>query len=98
MIKFFRLDANDEWVNGAYDEFGNGVNCRECRGEMKWDPLRHDWYCRECGARMDRYEYFNYIVAVPPGPACQFECETNYPFCKKTCRKYRIPKDDPMLD
>jgi hypothetical protein len=47
---------------------------------------------------MDRDRYFQYIMAGPPGPECLFECNENYPFCKKHCELFKIDPDDPMLD
>lgn len=96
--KIFRADAKDDWLNGAYDEYGNSVECRSCGGEIKWNPSARNWVCRECGEEMDRAGYFDYIGADPPGRDCLTNCMENYPFCKKYCDRYRIDPADPMLD
>lgn len=92
-------DANDEWINGAYDDNCAAVFCehRDCDSELRFDPVLHDWYCPECGARMDRKDYFDYIGANPPGPACLHDCDENYPWCKHICDRYDIDPNDPML-
>ncbi len=93
-----RLNAFDEWVNGAYDERGNSAICDLCGGEMKWNPVMCHWYCIECEQTMDRKTYFNHIGAMPPGLFCVDQCEENYPFCKKYCEHFIIDSKDPILD
>lgn len=92
-------DANDEWINGAYDDTGAAVFCehRYCDGELRFDPALRSWYCPDCGARMDRKDYFDYIGADPPGPDCLHDCDENYPWCKHICDRYYIDPNDPML-
>ena len=94
-----RYSMYDEWENSAYDEDGNAVSCDgySCDGELKWDPTRALWVCPECGKEFDRYDFFSYIGAQPPGSFCT-SCSENYPFCKKTCSRYDIDPNDPMLD
>ena len=94
----YRIDAFDEWVNGAYDENGDTSVCDMCGGDMRWNPVMQNWYCRECEQIMDRPTYFNHIGANPPGPECITNCQENYPFCKKHCDHYKIDPNDPMLD
>lgn len=94
----YKIDAFDEWVNGAYTENGDTAICDCCGGEMKWNPVMQHWYCKECGQEMDRPIYFNHIGANPPGILCLTNCNENYPFCKKRCEHYLIDKDDPMKD
>ena len=81
--KIYRLDMKDEWANSAYDENGESVLCDICSSEMKWNPKERLWYCPECGQRMSRAVYFDYIGADPPGADCLTNCCENYPFCKK---------------
>ena len=93
-LKLHRLNMRDEWLNGAYDESGDGVICDLCGSEMKWaDGI---WECRECGQQMNRATYFNHIGAEPPSDQC-LKCNTNYPLCKKWCDLIEIDPDDPML-
>ena len=96
-IIFKLLDAYKEWAETAYDEFGNAVTCNVCGEEMKWNALSGQWYCPSCGREMSRGEYFDYILATPPGVDCLVCCRENYPFCKKTCMIYSIDPTDPML-
>lgn len=93
----YRIDAKDEWINGAYDEEGNVAVCDICGGELAWNSSACHWYCRDCGQEMDRPTYFNHIGANPPGPICLTNCGENYPFCKKYCEQYDIDPEDPML-
>lgn len=94
----YRIDAFDEWVNGAYTESGDIAICDRCGGEMKWNPVMQNWYCRECEQIMDRPTYFNHIGANPSGTDCLTSCNENYPFCKKQCELYEIDSNDPMID
>jgi len=96
--RIYKIDAYDDWANSAYDEFGNSVTCDSCGTEMRWSPKKRLWYCPSCKKEMDRDRYFQYIMAGPPGPECLFECNENYPFCKKHCELFKIDPDDPMLD
>ena len=96
-INVYRLNMNDEWMNGAYDDDGNAVVCDLCGEKMKWNPKRNFWYCASCGQEMDRMTYLNYIGAEPPGSECMTNCGENYPFCKKYCERYKIDPNDPML-
>lgn len=93
----YKLDMTDEWVNAAYDENGDVAVCDICGAEMKWSLERHEWYCPDCGQTMNRALYFNHIGAEPPGMECLTNCCENYPFCKKTCERYIIDSDDPIL-
>lgn len=95
-MEIWKIDAHDEWVNGAYDEEGNGITCSRCDMDYGWDPKKHDYYCRGCGERMSREEFFAFIGAQPPGPDCMSVCRTNYPFCKRDCIRHDIDPDDPM--
>lgn len=94
----YRIDALDEWINGAYDENGNTAICDRCGGDLKWNPVMSHWYCTECEQTMNRDIYFNHIGASPPGRRCISGCEENYPFCKKYCEHFDIDPDDPMMD
>lgn len=94
----YKIDAFDEWVNGAYTENGDIAVCDRCGGDMKWNPIKQSWYCKECEQEMDRPTYFNHIGANPPGALCITNCNENYPFCKKRCEHYVIDKSDPMKD
>lgn len=96
--EIYKVDARDDWLNGAYDEEGNVAVCDICEGELAWNPKDRNWYCKGCGQEMDRAEYLNYIGANPPGPRCLSGCEENYPFCKKHCEHYVIDPSDPMMD
>lgn len=96
--KIYRLDMNEEWTGGAYDEEGEAVFCDICGGELKWDQAKGEWYCPECGQVMSRAVYFDYIGAGPPGTECLTNCRENYPFCKKYCDRYLIDPRDPMLE
>lgn len=96
-FELYPVDANDEWVNSAYDEEGNAVVCDICGCEMKWNPDTQLWYCLDCEQEMDRPTYFNHIGAEPPGSICMTNCRENYPFCKKYCEHYEIDLDDPIL-
>ena len=93
---FYRIDAHDEYINGAYDENGDGVICDLCSGDMAY--RQGVWVCRECGQVMSRTQYLNHIGAEPPGIKCFDDCEDNYPLCKKWCSTYDIDPNDPMLD
>jgi len=94
----YRLNAYDEWANGAWDEQGESALCDLCGEEMKWNPVMVKWYCPGCEQEMDRAVYFNHIGANPPSSACLSDCEENYPFCKKYCDRFEIDPNDPMLD
>jgi predicted RNA-binding Zn-ribbon protein involved in translation (DUF1610 family) len=96
-FEIYRVDADDEWRNGAYDESGNVAVCDICGAEMRWDQGLCEWYCPECGQLMNRSQYFNHIGAEPPGRKCLTNCCENYPFCKKYCDRYKIDPNDPML-
>ena len=87
----------DEWRNGAYDENGDAALCDICAAELKWNPKTREWICPGCGQTMSRADYFNHIGANPPGLECLTNCGENYPFCKKTCERFTIDPDDPML-
>ena len=89
-----RLNMRDEWLNGAYDEEGDGAICDRCGGDMKWND--GTWVCGECEQEMDRNTYMNHIGAEPPSSQCML-CKTNYPLCKKWCDLIEIDPDDPML-
>lgn len=93
----YEFDAKDAWLNGAYDENGNGVPCDMCGGEMKWNPVMQNYVCENDDQAMSRIEYFNYIGANPPGPDCLTNCSENYPVCKQFCTRYKIDPSDPML-
>lgn len=93
----YRINAKDEWLNGAYDEEGNISVCDICGSELRWNAKAHIWYCGNCGQKMDRSIYFNHIGANPPGKDCLSQCGENYPFCKKYCERYDIDPDDPLL-
>lgn len=95
-MDIYRIDARDEYLNGAYDDEGNGVYCDHCSGEMF--HRGNEWVCRECGKAMSRMEYLGYIGAEPPGSKCFTNCNENYPLCKKWCKVYEIDPDDPILD
>lgn len=92
-----RLNMDDEWRNGAYDEEGNDAVCDICANELKWNPQSARWCCSSCGQEIGRADYFNHIGANPPGEACVTDCDRNYPFCKKTCERFVISPDDPMI-
>ena len=97
--ELYVVDADDAWVNGAYDEYGNQINCEWCKEELHWNPETRKWFCKECGREYSRAEWFNYIDAdLLPGPKCLSQCEENYPMCKHWCMLYEIPDDDPILD
>jgi len=91
------VDAYSDFVNGAYDEQGEQVICDVCGSDMRWDPECRSWKCTECWNEKNRVQWFSYLCANPPGPKCISQCMENYPFCKRICRWYKIPKDDPML-
>jgi hypothetical protein len=84
-IKLYRIDAADEYFNGAFDEDGNAVECRRCGAEPLWRNGRLT--CKNCGEVMSRSEFFEYIGAEPPGADCS-TCTEVYPQCKETCDKY----------
>ncbi len=81
------MNMMDEWINGAYDEQGDQVYCSWCGGEMKWNPDKKIWFCRECETEMERSEYFNYIGAEPKDGYCESMCRENYPFCRQWCER-----------
>lgn len=86
----YKIDAKDEFVNGAYDEDGDCASCDRCDGELRFEDGQ--WVCRECGNVIDRPSYFNYIGAEPPGDAC-ITCGNNYPLCKRWCHIYNVEQD-----
>lgn len=92
--RFYRINTEYEWENGAYDEDGEGVVCKLCDGELRWND--RIYVCKECGFEMNRQDYLKYIGANPPDEQC-YQCITNYPFCKKECTLTAIDPDDPML-
>lgn len=93
--RLYRINADDEWRNSAYDEEGESAVCELCDGELRWNG--YDGYvCKECGHEMSRSDYLNYIGANPPDGQC-YHCSTNYPFCKKECVLVSIDPFDPML-
>ena len=96
-MELYEIDARDEWMNAAYDEEGGVAVCDICGQELRWNPTRHMWTCPGCGQEMNRAVYFNHIGAEPPGRDCLTSCYENYPFCKKSCVRYSISSDDPML-
>lgn len=73
-----RFSDPTERYEDIYDEDGDAVICDLCGGEMKWND--NECVCPECGQRMDRETFFNYIGAEPPGPECT-GCENIYPGC-----------------
>lgn len=73
-----RVSDPTERYEDIYDEDGNFVICDICGGEMKWKD--NECVCPECGRRMDRETFFDYIGAEPPGPECA-GCENIYPGC-----------------
>ena len=93
----YRVSASEEWVNGAYDEYGNQIHCDACHDDLHWDPETRNWYCRSCGSIKTRAQWFDYIEADPPGHKCLSMCQENYPMCKNWCMIYEIPDDDPIL-
>lgn len=93
----YQLDMHDEWLNSAYDEDGNSVQCDICGCDMKWSPEARLWFCPDCEQTMERAVYFNYIGAEPPGIDCLTNCLENYPLCKQYCERHLIDPDDPML-
>lgn len=93
-----RINAFDEWVNGAYTESGDIAICDLCGSDMKWNPVMAEWYCTGCEQTMDRKTWFNHIGANPPDPRCMNSCDENYPFCKKYCEHLTIDAGDQMLD
>ena len=81
-IEIYKVDTTDAYYNGAFDEDGGEVICGCCGGELRF---RDDyWECQNCGATMDRTEYFNYIGAESTYPEC-ITCGDNYPVCRKWC-------------
>lgn len=96
-LDLYRIDAEDDWRNSAYDENGNSVYCGSCGAELRWRPEECTYGCPECGSQMSRAEFFDEIDARPSGSLCLTNCRENYPFCKKYCVVYPIDPDDPML-
>ena len=95
--EIYRIDADDDWKNSGYDENGDEACC-VCGESIRWSPIDRLWFCPKCGLQYDRADYFECIDANPPGVKCLTQCQENYPFCKKYCPWYKIPKDDPMID
>lgn len=93
--EFYRVDAGDDWINGAYDESGDQVICDACGDDLKFDPESRTWRCVFCGNEKGRVAYFGYIGATPPGGKC-FTCMENYPFCTGTCPWYEPADDNPF--
>lgn len=93
----YKVDATDSWINGAYTEQGDQVYCDGCHEEVSFDPESREWRCRNCGNSKTRAQWFSYIEALPPGPACLINCQENYPLCKNWCLLYKIPDNDPIL-
>jgi hypothetical protein len=86
---FYKIDARDEWICGAYDEDGDQVYCDACGDELKWNPESRTWQCKGCGNTKSRIQFFDFIGANPPGKKCLSQCMENYPFCKDGCPIYR---------
>jgi hypothetical protein len=86
---FYRVDARDALINGAYDEDGEQVYCDACGEELRWDPAMRCWRCGGCGNLKSRIQFFDFIGADPPGEKCLSQCQENYPFCRKRCPWYR---------
>ena len=95
--EIYKVDATKEWLNGAYDEYGNQINCNLCGEPFAWNPKRRKWCCTNCETTKTRVQWFDYIDADPPGPKCLTLCRENYPVCKNWCTLYDIPDDDPIL-
>ena len=92
----YKVDAREEYENGAYTEDGDQVYC-VCGEEMTFVPESNWWQCRNCGNFKTRTQWFDHIDANPPGPKCLAQCRENYPVCKNWCIWYDIPDDDPIL-
>ena len=86
-----KRDTLADWLDGCYDEDGNGVTCDYCFGDVVWNDGQY--ICKECGKVFERAEYFNYIGAEPPDAQCIF-CENNYPICKRWCTLIEVSPDD----
>mgnify|MGYP002866765505 FL=1 len=95
--EIWEVDQKSEWMNGAYTEDGDDVQCEWCGGRVMWDPETRGYKCRECLTEFSRAQHFIFIGAEPPGPACMSICRENYPFCKRYCELYEIDETDPML-
>ena len=94
----YQVDARDAWINAGYDENGEAAACDVCGDEIRFDENERCWVCPGCGQRISRPQWFQYIGAEHmPGPKCLSMCKENYPICKRWCRLYRIPANDPML-
>ena len=93
----FRINAEDDWMNGAYTEDGDESLCDVCGEELRWNPESRQYECRNCGRVIERILYFAHIGANQPGSLCVYGCQENYPFCKKYCLNYEIDPNDPML-
>ena len=50
----YQLDMHDEWLNSAYDEDGNSVQCDICGCDMKWSPEARLWFCPDCEQTIER--------------------------------------------
>ena len=83
--KIFKVDAYDDWANGAYDEDGSEAVCNICGEPLQWNPVMCNYCCEGCGREMSRAEFFNYIGAEPPSVKCLTNCEENYPLCRDGC-------------
>ena len=81
----FRVNAYDDWINGAYDEEGSAAVCDICGEPLRWNPVMCNYYCEACGREMSRAQFFNHIGATPPRAECLTSCEENYPLCREGC-------------
>lgn len=95
--EIYKIDAEAEWLLGAYDEMGDQVYCDACHDELRWDPRSRTWRCKQCGNEKSRVAFFNYIGADPPGAKCISQCQENYPLCKRTCGWYKIKTSGPIV-
>ena len=93
-----KSDDGDSLMNSGYTEDNELAECDLDKEKLSWDPVKRQWYCRECFRTFDRAEWFGLIGAYRvPGKKCLTQCQENYPLCKNWCAIYKIPKDDPML-
>lgn len=76
-------DYDEYYTSTSFDEDGGEVICPICRNA---DIVceNGEYKCPDCGYKLSRSEYMNYIGADYYKPEC-INCKGNYPSCREDC-------------